>query len=88
VGGIEAHGSQIAEGSNFLPPIGRPDGVTTIFKQPEVVAASEVYDGVQVKRVAQGVRNHHCARPFRERRFQLRRIDIVGGDRDIYEDRR
>jgi len=85
---IEADRSQIAKSSHLLIFVGGAYCVTAIFNQPQVVAAGKVYHCIQVKRVAQGMRNHHGACALGMCVLQLRYIDVVGRDRGVHKNRR
>jgi len=84
---IKADGGEVAKGPNGAPFVERSDGIATILNHPEIVFGRQLHDGIDVKRVAQGVRQHDGFSAIGDRGFQLSYIDVVSWKLNINEDR-
>ncbi len=88
VRGVEADGRQIAERAD-LSALDRVD--PTASQQSSISHRSCVRanarDRGEIERIAQRVREDHGARARRKRGFELRDIDVVGGNGDVDEHR-
>lgn len=88
---VEAGRANIADGTRELllaiDDVARAEGIAVILHEPEIVLVAEVLHGLQVKGIAQRMREHDGLRLVREGRLQLRDVDVVLRNRHIDEDR-
>ena len=84
---IKAQCADISEATNQLPLIGRTKSIAAVLNQPEVMFGSESRNRIEVERIPQRVRKNNCLRPRRNRRLQLRNIDVICRKLHIHEDR-
>ncbi len=61
----------MAEGPNGAPFVERADGVAAILDHPQILFGCQLRDGIDVKRVAEGVRQHDGFGAIGDRRFKL-----------------
>jgi hypothetical protein len=59
---VEAHRGEVAKGADGPSPIRRAHRVATVLDQIEIVLLDERRHGVEIERIAEGVRDHHGAR--------------------------
>lgn len=87
VGRVEAEGADVAEGAHLLALVGGTQGIAAILHEPQPVLAAQRRDDLQVEGIAQGVGQHDRLGAGRDGRLDQGRIDVVGGQGDIHEDR-
>jgi len=71
VRGIEAGGGEMAEGPNSATFVERADGIAAVLDHPEIVFGCQLHHSIDVKRVAEGVRQHDGFGAIGDRRFKL-----------------
>src|SRR5271163_2569176 len=81
--GIEAGGGEVAESADGAAIVAGADSVATILDHPEIMLRCQRHDGVQVKRIAERVRQHNGFGPLGHGGFKLRHIDVISWKLDV-----
>src|SRR5271166_1001243 len=87
VRGVEADSGNVAKRAYVASLPCGTKRIAAILDEPEVVFPGKCSDGIEVKDIPQGVGDHDCPGLFAAGSFELADIDLVGGQRDIHEDR-
>ena len=88
---VEAGGTDVADGAGLtglaVDRIGRAERITVVLHEPELMPVAEILHRLQIKRITEGMRDHHRLRLLGVCRLELRHIDITGRQGHIHEDR-
>ena len=84
--GIKAGGGKVAKGPNLAPFVERADGIAAVLDHPEIVLRCQFHDGIDVKRVAECVRQHDGSGALGDCRFKLSYIYVVSWNLNVDED--
>lgn len=88
---VEAGRAEVTDTAReLLLAIDRVEGakrIAVVLDEPEVMLVTEILDSLEVKRIAECMRDHDGLRLVRKRRLELRHIDVVLRDCHIDEDR-
>ena len=87
VRGIKAGGGEVAKGSNSTSFVERAYGIAAVLDYPEVVFGSQLHNRIDVKRIAEGMRQHDGFGAAGDSCFELRYIDVVSRKLNVDEDR-
>ena len=88
---VEAGGTDVADRAGLaglaVDRIGRAERITVVLHEPELVPVAEILHRLQIKRIAEGMCDHHGLRLLGVCFLELRHIDIAGRQGHIHEDR-
>jgi len=87
VRGVETGGCEVAESADAAALISGTDGIAAVLDNPEIVFGCEGHDGVEIKRIAQRVRQHDRSGAFGDGGFKLSYVNVVSGNLNVDEDR-